>query len=116
MTIGASGTLQNTGTGDLTVGGTVSNSGRIFLDGGGIGCGHDTDDILLRSSSNGVQRAWNGAGVFDISDVNVQDQGGSASIMAYSSTPGTNNGSNWTFDGGCAGQRPDGSPGYPAIY
>jgi hypothetical protein len=116
LTVGANGRLQNLGAGALTLGGDVSNAGVIRLDGGGDGCGHDTDDILVRSSTGGVQRAWNGSGVFNIADTNVQDQGGTAPIMAYSSTPGTNNGSNWSFDGGCAGQRGPGSGSIPNIF
>lgn len=98
--MGASGTLTNLGTGDLTLGGAVSNSGIINLNGSGSACG-DVDAILIRSSVAATQRAWSGTGVLTLKDVDVQDQGGTATITVYSGTAGTGNGANWTFDSLC---------------
>ncbi|MFA5870244.1 MAG: hypothetical protein WC941_11170, partial [Candidatus Bathyarchaeia archaeon] len=100
ITLGAGGTLQNLGTGDLTIGVIVSNSGTITLNGGGSACG-DADSILIRSTVAGTQRSWSGSGVFNMQDVDVQDQAGTASITVYSGTNSGNNGSRWTFISSC---------------
>lgn len=102
ITIAAGGLLRNFGTGDLTLGGNVSNSGGVNLNGGGALCG-DPDSILIRSSVDGTQRLWSASGgtfLFDLTDVDVQDQAGTASILVISGTNTGNNGANWTF-GGC---------------
>ncbi len=100
LTVGASGYLYNTGTGDLTLGGDVSNSGTIQLDGTSGGCG-DADAIAITSSSG--QRAWSGSGNFRMTDVSVTSQGGTAPITATSSTSVSGNGTNWTFSSTCNG-------------
>ncbi len=99
ITVGAAGTLQNLGTGDLTLSDDVSNSGAINLNGGGAACG-DADSILIRSSVAATQRLWSGAGAFTLVDVDVQDQAGSASVAVQSGTNTGNNGANWSF-GAC---------------
>ncbi|HEX8187619.1 MAG TPA: carboxypeptidase regulatory-like domain-containing protein [Pyrinomonadaceae bacterium] len=96
LTVTSGGTFRNVGTGDLTLGGDVSNDGALTLDGGGAACG-DADSILLRSSAAGVQRAWSGAGTFSLSDVDVRDQAGTAPVAVRSGTNSGNNGANWTF-------------------
>ncbi len=99
-------TFQKFGAFTLTTGvGGVSNAGTIELSGTTSACG-ETDNLLIRSSVLGTQRSWSGAGTFTISDVDVQDQAGSASITALSSTNSGNNGGNWTFAacGPCEGQ------------
>ncbi|MFL6255325.1 MAG: beta strand repeat-containing protein, partial [Pyrinomonadaceae bacterium] len=85
LTVTAGGVFQSIGTGDLTLGGDVSNDGTIHLDGGSAACG-DADTILLRSSAAGAQRAWTGSGTFSLSDVDVSDQGGTAPIAVRSGT------------------------------
>ena len=95
ITIASSGTLLNKGTGDLTLGGTLTNSGLVSLGAGDCG---GTDDILIRSSVNGTQRSWNGTGTFRLYDVDIKDMAGSASVTAYTATNTGNNGANWTFD------------------
>lgn len=97
LTIGASGTLSMMGGQTLTLGGTLTNSGTIKLWGSGV-CGGG-DNALIRSSSTGVQRSWNGAGTFTIYDADVRDMAGAATITLYSSTNTANNGANWTFSG-----------------
>jgi len=94
LTVVQGGVFRNVGTGDLTLGGDVSNDGTITLDGGGAACG-DADSILLRSS--GAQRAWTGAGTFSLADVDVSGQAGTAPISVRSGTNSGNNGPNWTF-------------------
>ena len=104
ITIASSGTLLNKGTGDLTLGGTLTNSGLVSLGAGDCG---GTDDILIRSSSTGVQRSWNGSGTFRLYDVDIKDMAGSASVTAYTATNTGNNGVNWTFDSsGCPSVPP----------
>ncbi|QQS31911.1 MAG: carboxypeptidase regulatory-like domain-containing protein [Acidobacteriota bacterium] len=100
LTIGTSGRLVNDSSTTITLGGNVSNSGRIDLQGGGADCPGD-DLILIRSSVSGTQRQWNGSGAFRLVDTDIQDMAGSAAITAFSSTNSGNVGANWTFDGGC---------------
>jgi hypothetical protein len=92
VTIFSKGYWVNDGSGDLTLAGTVNNSGYVLFDGGGVGCG-GTDDIALTSSVGGTDRNWAGPGVFRIYDVTATDMGNSA-VTAYSST---NSSSTWTF-------------------
>ncbi|MFL6335798.1 MAG: carboxypeptidase regulatory-like domain-containing protein [Pyrinomonadaceae bacterium] len=96
LTIVQGGTFQNLGTGDLTLGGDVSNDGAVNINGGGAACG-EADAILIRSSAAGAQRAWSGTGTFSLADVDVRDQGGTASVVVRSGTDSGNNGANWTF-------------------
>lgn len=99
-TVGASANWTNTSTGDVTIGtGGVANSGTITL--GDINTCGGTNNIAITSSSGGNQRSWSGSGDFNIYDVTVQDQGGSASITAYSSQNVSGNDTNWTFDNVC---------------
>ena len=104
LTVASAGTLINTGTGDLTLAGNVSNSGQIIIESNGT-CG-GSDDIQILSSVAGTQRTWSGAGTFTIYDATVKDQGGSAAITAYSSTSVSGNGVNWTFVGGACPTTP----------
>ncbi len=101
LSIGSFGYFANQSTGDITVGvGGVTNSGTLTIDGGGLSC-DSSDDILIRSNTSGTQRNWTGSGIFQLYDVNVQDQAGTVSITANSSTDTGNNGSNWTFNTSC---------------
>src|SRR6185437_11981040 len=88
ITVSSGATLQNTGTGDLTLSGDVANSGTITYNANGAACGGN-DDILIRSSLNGAQRSWSGSGTFQMTDVDVRDQAGTALITVFS---GTNSG------------------------
>src|SRR5260370_1254537 len=65
VTVGASGIWNNTGTGDLTLSGGVSNSGTITFNANGTGC-PDNDDIVI--GSTGGQQAWSGTGTFNMTD------------------------------------------------
>jgi hypothetical protein len=104
INVGANGGYRNWGTGTLTLGGNVSNSGTIFFNGGGDGnCGSATE-ALIRSSVDGTRRLWSGSGTFNMVDVDVKDQGGTASITVYHGTStGGNNDTNWTFNDTCTG-------------
>lgn len=105
LTVSADGHLSNNGTGDLTLAGNVSNSGNIRFRSSGA-CG-GSDSISIASSSGGSQRSWSGTGTYLFHDVTVQDQGGSATITAYSSTSTSGNGGNWTFSGAaCPAEAP----------
>ena len=98
VTIAAAGTFRNLGTGDLTLSGNLSNAGAVRFSANGSPCG-DADDVLIRSSVGGAQRNWTGVGTFALSDVDVQDQAGTAVIVVQSGTNSGNNGLNWTFVG-----------------
>ena len=102
ITIASAGKLMNTGTGDLILGGNVVNEGIVDLNGNGGACG-DADTVLIRSSASPTQRLWSGSGTFFVQDVDVQDQAGSASIIAFSSTSSGNNGGNWDIRADCNG-------------
>lgn len=104
ITVSSGATLQNLGTGDLTLSGGVANAGTINFNGNGNTCG-DADDIVIRSSVNGAQRAWSGLGTFSITDVDVKDQAGTAVIVVTSGTNSGNNGVNWSFVGACPGAQ-----------
>src|SRR6185437_16293462 len=101
ITVSSGATLQNTGTGDLTLSGDVANSGTITYNANGAACGGN-DDILIRSSLNGAQRSWSGSGTFQMTDVDVRDQAGTALITVFSGTNSGNNGPNWVFVSTCA--------------
>jgi hypothetical protein len=96
LTVDAGGLLKNLGGGDLVLKGDVANAGTIQLNGAGAACG-DADTILIRSSLPGVKRAWSGAGSFQLTDVEVQDQAGAAPIKVLSGTNSGGVGPNWTF-------------------
>jgi hypothetical protein len=100
ITVSSGATFKNLGTGDLTLSGNVSNGGTMTLNGSGTPCG-DADAILIRSSVNGTQRSWSGAGTFSVTDVDVKDQAGTAIITVSSGTNSGNNGANWFFVAGC---------------
>ena len=103
ISISAYGRLKNYGTGTLTLGGSVTNNGLIDFNGGGDdSCGSATE-AQIRSTVNGTQRSWSGSGVFNLVDVDVKDQGGSASITVYHGTNTGGNGANWSFSGSCVG-------------
>ena len=98
MALGA--TYKNVGTGDLTLGAGVSNAGTVQINGTSAACG-ETDAIQVRSTA-ATPRAWSGAGTFDLTDVDVQYQAGTSSIIVLSGTDSGNNGANWTFVNSCA--------------
>lgn|GEM_PF-2901146 len=104
-TIGASGTWQNFGTGDLVLSGNVSNAGTINFNGNGTGCNEiATNDILIRSSASPTQRTWTGTGTFSMTDVDVADQVTAAPPVFILVNSGTNSGNNtpgWTFVNQC---------------
>ncbi len=100
ITIGASGTLKNQGTGDITLGDKsggddLVNSGTIDFDGGGTG-ESSPDPILIRSSTNGQQRVWSGTGTYSIKDIDLKDQNKSGTVVTVLSS--TNNGNNSGFN------------------
>lgn len=95
ITIAHTGMWQNISTGNITLGGTVTNDGRIQINSNGIACG-DADSIQIRSTA-AAQRSWVGSGSFVITDVDVEYQAGTATIRTASSTDSLNNGTNWLF-------------------
>jgi hypothetical protein len=94
VSVGATGTWSNTGTGDITLGGDVSNAGTITLNSNASSC-NDADSIVLTSSSGGSQRTWSGAGTFTLYDLDVSDMAGSMTTLGSTNT--SNN--TWTFNG-----------------
>ncbi|HEV7892871.1 MAG TPA: FG-GAP-like repeat-containing protein [Pyrinomonadaceae bacterium] len=96
LTVNSGGLFKNLGSGDLVLKGDVSNAGTIQLNGAGAACG-DADTLAIRASAVGAQRAWSGSGSFQLTDVDVQSQAGSAPITVLSGTNSGNVGANWTF-------------------
>jgi hypothetical protein len=78
----------------------VANAGVVQVRGNPATCGAP-DSVRVESSARGVQTPWSGDGTFDIADAAVQDQAGSASIDAGSSTDLGNNGRNWNITSTC---------------
>ena len=104
VTVSSGATLKNLGTGGLTLSGDVANAGTITFNANGTVCG-DADSILIRSSVNGTQRQWSGAGTFSMTDVNVKDQRTPVAPppITIVVTSGTDSGNNtgWSFSGAC---------------
>ena len=90
------GRWTNLSTGNVTLGGNLTNDGIITLNANGLACG-DADSIQIRSTA-AAQRTWSGPGAYRLTDVDVEYQSGSAIIHAGSSTNTGNNGTNWLFD------------------
>ena len=101
VTIGSNGKLVNDSATAITLGGTLSNSGVVDLQGDGAVC-PGNDLILIRSSVNGTQRAWNGSGRYRLVDVDAKDMGGSGTVKkVYSGTDsGGNDLTTWDFSAG----------------
>ena len=100
VTIASGGQFVSDTASTITLSGTLTNNGKVALQGGGAGC-PDNDTILIRSSVDGTRRNWNGIGQFRLVDVDVRDMGGTAPITVFSGTDSGNNNANWTFDGNC---------------
>ncbi|MBF0244913.1 MAG: hypothetical protein HQL31_06530, partial [Planctomycetes bacterium] len=117
LSLASGGYFQNNSSGAINVGsGGVVNDGTFCVNGGGSDCGVGAD-VMVRSSSTGVQRAWSGSGSFRMMDVDVKDQGGSAEIECFHSRNSGGNGSNWTIHNGCTGYIPRPfSNGYPYMF
>ncbi|HMG74860.1 MAG TPA: LamG-like jellyroll fold domain-containing protein [Pyrinomonadaceae bacterium] len=110
VTVGANGTWQNLGKGNVTLTGNVSNAGQIIFNANGTPCGGD-DDILIRSLPDGTKRTWSGAGTFSMTDVDVKDQKVPGAltlplqIIVNNGTDAAGGGTNtgWTFTNTCNG-------------
>ncbi|HKP36459.1 MAG TPA: choice-of-anchor D domain-containing protein, partial [Pyrinomonadaceae bacterium] len=105
--------LGNAGT--ITMSGTMSNSGTVQINSGGTPCG-DPDNISIVSDSG--QRAWNGAGSFQLGDVSVASQAGTAIISVQDGTNAGSNGLNWFFVGCNSNVYAwiGGTPGFPTDW
>jgi len=103
VAVGAAGVWKNLGSGDLSLGGDVANSGIIWFDAGG-GFGGGADDIAITKTSV-AKPAWSGTGLFLMYDVAPSNQGGTATITCYSSTNDASNDPNWVFPGTSIAQR-----------
>jgi len=91
VTVTSRATWSNISTGDIVLGGNVTNSGAIILNSNNsTKCTDGADDIVITSSSGGTQRTWSGTGTFTLYNVNATDQIGTLSsgsaIPAYYST------------------------------
>ncbi len=98
LTIGANGILSGRGSGDLKLGGALSNSGVLHLNGYGH-LGGDANAIEIRSTVDGTPRTWTGSGQFFLYDVLVKNMENSSltnPIYLYSSTDSTGN-TNFNF-------------------
>lgn len=96
-------TVNNLGSGDLVLGGqaVIGAFGTLYFDSASNGLG-DADQIQIRSTSPGTQRAWTGdnRADFTLIDVDISDQDNQVvpAVFAYSSTDSGNN-LNFSFDG-----------------
>jgi hypothetical protein len=89
VSVSAGATYRNRGTGSLTLGGNVTNSGTIDFNGSDASCG-DANKITI--SGGGTQRTWSGGTIY-MTDINVSDAGGT--VTCYGCTNTSNNA--WTF-------------------
>lgn len=105
LTIFRGATFSFFGNGSFVIAGAISNAGTMNMNGGGSGCG-DATKILVRSSVMGVQRIWTGRGIFSMTDLDVEDQAGSAPITVLGGTDSGNNGNNWMIDVACPTSTP----------
>ena len=117
VTISASGTWSNIGTGDITLSGGVSNSGIVTIKSNNDTTCSGTDDIVIATSDGATQRTWTNTGTMDIYNVSASYQTGS--ITVYNSTNTSNNG--WTFsNSGCtvtiSGNVYGDETGSPAVW
>jgi CSLREA domain-containing protein len=102
VTVDSGTTFKDLGdSGTITMSGTMTNNGTVNINAHGATC-PDPDDILITSLSH-TQRAWSGSGTFTLTDVTVEDQGGTAVITVHSGTAGANNGLFWFFVASCVG-------------
>jgi len=84
--------------GTVLLGGNVANDGTItFKKNTPSYCGGDY--VNLSSSSGTV--LWSGSGTFNMHNINLASQGGTASIIAYHSLDAGGNDSNWEFYDRC---------------
>ncbi len=97
------------GNGSVVLAGSVSNDGSIQFNGGGPNCG-DPTKIFIRSNIMGVQRAWAGKGTFSMTDLDVEDQAGSALIAIAGGIDSGDNGDNWMITATCSDSTPTPSP------
>lgn len=98
---GTNGYLVVSSAADITVGGSVTNNGRIDLRHQGASCSVSNDRIVLRSSLAGSQRSWNGTGVSLMTGLDVQDMAGAQQFLVWYGLNSGNNGDNWQFFGSC---------------
>ena len=105
ISVQSNGAWTNISTGDITLGGDVSNAGVITLQGNGQTCG-DNDDILIRPVDNKTKN-WTGSGTFDFNDIDVRRMGGTATINAYSSTDSGQISGGWNILTNCGNTAPD---------
>lgn len=97
VSIGANGTWSNISTGDISLGGNVSNAGTLTFKGNNT-CG-GTDDIVITSTSG--TPSWSGVGSFELRDVSLANQNASVAISVFSGTDAGGNTGSWTFYPGC---------------
>ena len=96
VSVAAGQNWTNNGTGDVTLGGNVTNAGTVTFNGDESATGA-ADPISILSTATSA-RTWTltGAGTFSFTDVSVSYQTGATSITATSSNDGGNN-TNWIF-------------------
>lgn len=97
IAIASNGVFSNNATGDLLLGGNISNSGAIVFD-----SSDDVGDAIAIASTAG-ERQWQGVGSFSLIDVTVTNQSVNVTapqyIVATSATDGGGN-TNWIFSVG----------------
>lgn len=93
VSIGDDGRWSNQSTGDISLGGSLSNSGLISLVSNGS-CGGNND---IEITSNSGTPAWSGSGTFDLKDLVLSNQSATVSISLFSSTNNGGNTGSWLF-------------------
>jgi hypothetical protein len=97
VSIAANGTWENISTGDISLGGNLTNAGTLTFKANNT-CG-GSDDIVITATTG--TPSWSGAGTFELRDVSLANQDASASISVFSGTNAGGNTGNWTFYSGC---------------
>lgn len=101
LTVNGGGSFDYVGTGTITLGGNVSNSGAVRVWGtttrtGGTPSCITASRATIASSPATTSRNWTGSGMFTMVSLNVTYQAGTAPITVYNTGTFANNGANWT--------------------
>ncbi|MBL8026404.1 MAG: hypothetical protein JNL74_08330, partial [Fibrobacteres bacterium] len=101
FTIDASGIFVSTGSGEIALGSSLVNDGKIIVDGGTAKPG-DADAISIVSTVAGTKRTWSGTGSYYLSDVSIKDQNNTTALIDVVSGTDAGNNFGFRFGGGSA--------------
>jgi hypothetical protein len=98
VSVASGGLWEHKTYGTVTLGGNVTNDGTItFQRNTPSFCGGD----YVNLTTSGGTALWSGSGEFNMHNLNLQNQAGTASIIAYRSLDADGNGDNWEFYDKC---------------